>query len=1433
MLTRIIEFSIRNKLVIALLTAGLIAWGIFSLRNITIDAVPDITNNQVQIVTVSPNLAAQEVEQFITYPIEMTMANVPRVVELRSVSRYGLSVVTVVFEEKVPILDARQLVGQQLALAKSDIPEMYGEPELMPITTGLGEIYQYTLEVEEGYEEMYSAMDLRTIHDWIVKRQLNGIPGIVEISSFGGFVKQYEVAVDPNLLRAFNLSLLDVNQALESNNQNTGGGYIDKGPYVYYIRADGLLKDIRDIENVVVDTRGGNPVLIKDIGSVGISWAPRFGAMTKDGKGEAVGGITLMLKGGNASSIIKEIKERIEQVNNNLPEGVSIEPYLDRSVLVKKVIHTVSKNLVEGGLIVIFILLLMLGDWRAGLIVASVIPLAMLFAFSMMNAFGVTATVMSLGAIDFGLIVDATVIIVEGIIHQMEKQKAIQGKKHLDELVLGASLKIKNSAAFGALIILIVYFPLLTLVGIEGKMFKPMATTVSFAIIGSLILSFTYIPMVSSLFLRKRTSDRTTIADRVMGLLHRTYRPVFRFSLRQKPLIILIALGLLVSAFIFYNRLGAEFLPDLDEGDLAMQMTNPPGCSLEESIKSSTRAEKILLDSFPEVKNVISKIGTAEVPTDPMAIEDADIMITLKNKKEWTSANTRTELIEKMKASLSVIPGVAFEFTQPIQLRFNELLTGAKSDVVVKIYGEDLEVLFDRANDASRYIETIEGAEDVRVERIEGLPQIVIEYDRYKVASYGLNIADLNSMVRTAMAGEQAGYIFEGERKFDLVVRLGKDYRDYIADFDQLYIRTPSGKQVPLKEVAEIQYVDNPVQISRDNTHRRITIGMNVRNRDVQSVVDDVQEILTENTSLPPGYYYTYGGKFENLQSAFKRLKLIVPVALLLIFILLYFAFKSLKQAALIFSIIPLSIIGGVFALWIRGLPFSISAGVGFIALFGVAVLDGIVLINHLNELKEKGMTNLHRRIITATRNRLRPVAITSAVAALGFLPMAVSTTAGAEVQRPLATVVIGGIITSTFLTMVLLPLVYYYSEKWFSKPVKINKSALIILLLLIIQPLLAQDVKKRMVTLEEAEEIMLQNNPSLRQRELSLQQAQKLSGVKIDLGTTDVSYEYGQINSDIKDYRLSVGQNLANLPESMSKAKMYGKEAEKEQLNISLYREYLKKELRQAFVQYRYLENLADTIMQTVSNYNKLIGVAAEKRRLGETSSLEMLALQTEAGNMIIRYKDVNYRMESVLNNLQTLTYSDERLIPVKKQLEPVLIIEENNGTDTLHRSLWEKSLEQSRAQIGVEKSVLMPDFYFGYFNQKIDGLTGYQGVEAGVSLPLWFMPQQKKIASSKIEYKKNEFNVAEQEAQRQKQIRNVTGEMEMINEKLAFYRDNLVPVADSIEIAVIELYNSGDINYIELTRNLGNATSIREEYLGLIKTYNINAFELEYLKK
>lgn len=1430
MLTRIIEFSVRNKLIIALLVMGLIAWGIYSVKSITIDAVPDITNNQVQVVTISPNLAAQEVEQFITYPIEMTMANVPNVVELRSVSRYGLSVVTVVFEEKVPILDARQLVGQQLALAKAEIPVSYGDPSLMPITTGLGEIYQYTLEVKRGYEEMYNTMDLRTIHDWLVKRQLNGIPGVVEISSFGGLVKQYEVAIDPNLLRTFNLSLLDVNQALLSNNQNTGGGYISKGPYVYYIRADGLIRTMEDIEKVVVGTRNGVPVLIRDIGEVGISSPPRFGAMTSDGKGEAVGGITLMLKGGNASTIIEEIKRRVEQVNANLPEGLVIQPYLDRSVLVKKVIHTVAKNLIEGGLIVILVLLLMLGDWRAGLIVASVIPLAMLFAFSMMKTFGVSATVMSLGAIDFGLIVDATVIIVEGLIHQVEKQKHKLSGAEMDSLVLGTTLKIKSSAMFGALIILIVYFPLLTLVGVEGKMFKPMATTVSFAIIGALILSFTYVPMISSVFLKQNEKKRKSLSDRIMGLLHKTYRPVFRFALRNKAFVIISAFLMLGVSVVVYNRLGAEFMPDLDEGDLAMQMTNPAGCSLEESVRSSTMAEKILIESFPEVLHVISKIGTAEVPTDPMAIEDADIMITLKPRDEWVSAHTRSELINQMKESLSVIPGVAFEFTQPIQLRFNELLTGAKSDVVVKIYGEELDVLYDKALEAAKHIEPIEGAEDVRVERIEGLPQIVVNYDRQKIATYGLNIEDLNSMVRTAMAGEHAGYIFEGERKFDLVVRMKEEYRNYLTDFDELYVRTPSGQQVPLKEVAKISYVENPVQISRDNTHRRITIGMNVRGRDVQSVVDDVKSVLSVEVPLAPGYYYTYGGKFENLQSAFKRLKVIVPVALLLIFVLLYFAFTSLRQAVLVFTTIPLSIIGGVFALWIRGLPFSISAGVGFIALFGVAVLDGIVLINHLNELKERGVTNLHRRLIKATGNRLRPVAITSAVAALGFLPMAISTTAGAEVQRPLATVVIGGIITSTFLTMVMLPLVYYYFEKgikfrWLKKV-----PALMALLLIIPLSAKAQE-SPRQIDLDEAEKIMFENNPSLKSLNLGVEQYMVLGKMVPDLGMTELGYQHGQINSAATDYNITLRQNFGALSRGLTESRLYRREAEMMEVMTRLAEQDMVTSLRIKWNEWQYLNDLRELNGKMAGLYENLVRIAVARFESGEGSSLEMATLSNSAGSMILGLKETEYRMAALVTEIKALLFTDENIEP--RDEEFVLAIPSSADEGTLHGALFDKTLERSQAGVALAKSELAPDLFIGYFNQQIDGTGGFQGWEAGVALPLWFMPATKKITASRIELRRKELEVAEQKRMVSDMILNLESSNALVLEKIDYYRERMIPGAAMIEENIEAMFSSGEAGYIELVNTLGAALRTRQDYLELQMQHNRILYQLELLRK
>jgi cobalt-zinc-cadmium resistance protein CzcA len=1432
MLSKVISFSVRNKFLIILFTLALVGLGIYSMLNVSIDAVPDITNNQVQIVTTSPSLAAQEVEQFITYPIEMEMANVQHVEEIRSISRYGLSVVTVVFKENVDVLDARQLVGQQLQIARQEIPEGYGEPSLMPITTGLGEIYQYTLDVKPGYEDKYDPMELRTIHDWIVKRQLNGIPGIVEISSFGGFVKEYVVAVDPNLISSYNITLLDVNNALQQNNQNTGGSYVQKGPYAYYIRTNGLIKDFEDIKNIVVTTKNNIPVCIGNIAEVSFGYPPRFGAMTKDGKGEAVGGITLMLKGGNASQVIKEVKERIEQIRKNLPEGIDIVPYLDRSSLVNNVIKTVRTNLIEGGLIVIFILVLLLGNFRAGLIVASVIPLSMLFAFTMMKAFGVTATVMSLGAIDFGLIVDATVIIVESIVFQIEKSKKKLSAADVDDLTLSTTLRIRNSAAFGAIIILIVYFPILALSGIEGKMFKPMALTVGFAIIGALILSFTYIPVVSALFLKQKKHNKKTVADRIMDLFYRSYKPVFNLALRFKPVVLFTAILLFVSSLVVFNYLGAEFLPDLDEGDFAMQMTIPPGSSLSESVNTSTKAERILLDNFPEVKTVISKIGTAEVPTDPMAIEDADIMIILKPRKEWTSARTRDELADKMKEKLNVIAGAGFEFTQPIQLRFNELLTGAKTDVAIKIYGDDLEVLFDKANEAAGIIASVQGAADIKVEQIEGLPQLIIDYKRERMALYGLNIEEVNTMIRTALAGERVGVVFEGQRKFDLVVRLKEEYRSSFTDFSNLYIKTPLGNQVPLNEIASIGFADSPAQVSRDNTHRRISVGVNVRNRDVQSLVEEINEKLEAKLILPSGYYITYGGKFENLQSAMQRLRIVVPIALILIFILLYFAFSSLSQAFMIFMTIPLSIIGGIFSLWIRGLPFSISAGIGFIALFGVAVLDGIVLVNHLNELKLKGIVDIHERLKLGTKNRLRPVIITSAVASLGFLPMAISTTAGAEVQRPLATVVIGGIITSTFLTMIVLPLAYYYFEKGFRT--KNIKTAVTALLIFFSIPALAQD--EIPVSIEKAVSIVKHNNPVLKNAELLIEKNNFLKKSTLDFGDTEFDYQSGQINSAEQDYNITLRQNFNN-PLFNIKENEYFKTG----INLA-ESHYLEKEneiiyeLKKSFYLWQSLKHQINLIDTFLIRFEKSIQLADLQHEKGEINYLSKLSMENLYNKYVILEKKKKSQLLEAQLNFQSFLFSDTIFVPLMDMDNKlILAINNENVSDIVTSSPAVRSMEIKsdlmQKNVSLQRSLFFPDIHAGWFNQQIDGNKGFTGWEAGISLPLLGFSQHNKVRSSKIdaEIAENEHSYF---------INNTIKEVEVLfenydqqSDEINYYESTALPgawrAAESAEL----LFEKGEIGYFEFIRTTEDAMNWKLTYYEKLFELNKTILTIKYL--
>ena len=1029
MFQSIVKFAVRRKLFVALTTLFLFLGGLYAMLTLPVDAVPDITNNQVQIVTISPTLAPQEVEQLITIPVETSMSHIMNVEEIRSVSRFGLSLVTVVFKESVPTLQARQLINEQIQNVAAEIPQELGTPEMMPITTGLGEIYQYVLRVDEKHKGQYDAMELRTIQDWIVRRGLAGIPGIVEINSFGGYLKQYEIAIDPEVLTAMHLTIGDVFEALSRNNQNTGASYIEKKGRAYYIRSEGMIQHTEDIGRIVVANRGGMPVHISDIGRVGFGSPKRFGAMTIDGEGECVGGIAMMLKGANANVVTAHLQERMDKVQRMLPEGITIEPYLNRSELVNRNISTVIRNLVEGALIVFFVLMFFLGNVRASIIVASVIPLAMLFGFILMRLTGVSANLMSLGAIDFGIVVDGSIVIVEGILAHLYGRR-LAGRtlsaQEMDHEVEAGAGSVVQSAAFAVLIILIVFFPILTLTGIEGKYFTPMAQTLVYCIIGALLLSLTYVPMMCSLFLKRHISLRPTLADRFFAFLTRYYKGTLRLVKRYTGAIILSAFGLLTAALLLFTRLGAEFIPTLDEGDFAMQMTLPAGSSLTQSIELSKKAERVLCQRFPEVKHVVAKIGTAEVPTDPMSVEDADIMIIMKPFAEWTSASSREEMVEKMKQALEEVQGAEFNFSQPIQLRFNELMTGAKADIAIKLYGEDMDELYRKAKEAAEWVRQVPGADDVAVEQAMGLPQLVVHYDRTKLARYGVDIAELNSIIRTAYAGETAGVVFENERRFDLVVRLDQEKVQDL-DLSRLTVRNGEGLHIPVSELATITLVDGPLQINRDATKRRVVIGVNVRGADMQQVVQQISHTLEQHVKLQPGYYFEYGGQFENLQNAINTLLVVIPIALMLILLILFFAFRSVTWSLVVFSTVPLSLIGGIVALWLRGLPFSISAGVGFIALFGVAVLNGILMLNHFNALRRSTPRQLctGRVISLGCPHLLRPVFLTGLVASLGFVPMAIATSAGAEVQRPLATVVIGGLIVSTALTLVIIPAFY------------------------------------------------------------------------------------------------------------------------------------------------------------------------------------------------------------------------------------------------------------------------------------------------------------------------------------------------------------------------------------------------------------------------
>ncbi|WP_290792339.1 CusA/CzcA family heavy metal efflux RND transporter [Flavihumibacter sp. UBA7668] len=1459
MFEKIIKFSIKNKMAIGAMTALLVIWGVYSLSRLPIDAVPDITNNQVQVITLAPTLGAQEVEQIITAPIELSMANVPDVIEKRSISRSGISVITIVFKDKVDVYWARAQINERLKEAEAKIPQGVGEPSLAPITTGLGEIYQYVLHTKPGYEKKYSAMDLRTMQDWIIKTQLAGTPGVAEVSGWGGYVKQYEIAVDNEKLNSLNLTVVDIFEALEKNNENTGGSYIEQRNNTYFIRGLGQIKTLTDIEKIVVKNINNIPILIRDVATVQYGNATRYGAVTRNGEGEVVAGITLMLKGENFNQVIKNVKERMTQVQKSLPEGVIIEPFIDRTELVGRAIGTVRKNLIEGALIVIFILVLLLGNLRAGLVVASVIPLSMLFAFSLMKLFGVSGNLMSLGAIDFGLIVDGAVIIVESVVHRISMSKHHhQGipklsKQQMDDEVFESSRRMMNSAAFGQIIILIVYLPLLSLIGIEGKMFKPMAQTVAFAILGAFILSLTYVPMMSSLFLSRKTTHRRNISDRIIDFLKRIYTPMLASVLRFKKLTITIAVLLFAISIWIFSKMGGEFIPNLEEGDLTVEISMAQGTSLTQVVETFGKAEKILKENFPEVKQVVTRIGSSEIPTDPMPIERGDMMVAMKPKEEWKTAKTKEEMMEKMEEALSVLPGVNMEITQPMQMRFNELMTGIRQDVAIKIYGDDLDILTQHANKVAKLIAPIKGVGEPFVEKVTGLPQVIVEYNRDKMAQYGLNISDVNMILKTAFAGNVSGVVFEGEKRFDMVVRLQRNLRENIVNIENLYIPLPSGSKVPLDQVAKVEFKDAPAQVSREDGKRRIYVGFNVRGRDVERTVADIQQVLDQKLKLPTGYYITYGGQFQNLKEAKQRLSVAVPVAMFLILLLLYITFRSFSQMLLIFTAVPLATIGGVFALLIRGMPFSISAGVGFIALFGVAVLNGIVLIGYFNQLKQEGMTDIYQRVIEGTRVRLRPVIMTASVASLGFLPMALSTGAGAEVQKPLATVVIGGLITATILTLFVLPALYIL----FSGKIKFKKkrmktpppaSAIIISILFCILPatiIKAQTVQK---SLDETINIAVQNNYQLKSSSLSIRQNQLLQRTAYDIEKTNFLVTQDPTSGGNIDNSIGVTQTISLPGKYKAQSNFLRQQTILSEKSLEVAKYELIRDVKLAYYNLIYGKEKLKLLNYQDSLYRNFNDRAQVRYNAGETSNLERLTAETRYREIQLQKRQAEIDITINQLALQRLVNTTDAIVPLESEFYK-LAKEFSIDTAGLYNhpiiDYYKQRITVAEAEINAEKKKLLPDFNVGYFHQfVVKGFdpaklnrgytpsTRIAGLQLGVAVPIFSKSQKAKIEASKVQSKIAQTEVQLASANLNNSYYQLLNEYLKLQQAIDYYQSIGNSQANELLRISRFSYEKGEIGYIEFIQNITQAISTQLNYIETVREYNEVIIQLNSLK-
>lgn len=1419
-------------------SAGIIGAGIYSLLHLPIGAVPDITNNQVQVITTSKNLATQDIEKFITAPIELEMANLPNVTEIRSVSKFGLSVVTIIFDDEIGTYLPRQLIAEKIKSAEEKIPSGFGTPFMGPITTGLGEIYQYTLEVDSEHEHLYSLTDLRTIQDWVVKRQLSGIKGVVEVNTWGGNLKQYEVAIDPEKLRAMGISISEVFNVLEKNNSIAGGGYIERANESYFIRGEGLVTSLESIENMVVTLRDGVPVYVKNIAKVDFGVANRFGAITGNGEGEKVMGQIMMLKDANSKQVIADVHQRIEEVEKLLPPGISINGFLERGELVGKTTFTVAENLILGCLIVIFVVVLLLGNFRSGLVVASVIPMCLFFALTLMYIFGVDANLMSLGAIDFGIIIDGAVIIVEFIAFKITSERLAlnaaskeEKVKLTDHITFLGTTKMMRSAVFGQIIIIIVFIPILSLVGVEGKMFRPMALVFCFALIGAMIMCFTYVPVMASLFLKPIDPRKKTISTRIIHSIQRVFEPAIIWALRKKKWVLSGAGLLLLLTVFLFSRMGGEFVPTLDEGDMVIQPVLKTGTSLSKTIEATTQIEKIL-KTFPEVVQVVTRIGAAEVPTDPMSMEESDVIIKLKPQGEWITASTKDELADKFKVALSNIAGIDYEFTQPIEMRFNELITGVRADIAVKIFGEDLEILYEKAKEVEKLIQGVDGAADIIVEKVAGLPQMSVKYNDAKIAKYGLNTSDLNDIITMGFAGKTAGNVFEGEKQFDLVVRFDQDHRKEIEHLRTTSVLLPNGTSVPFYELAEISYSKGPAKISRDNTKRRIVIGINVRNRDLESVVKDIQKIIQAKIDLPTGYSVEYGGQFENLNSAKARLKIAVPIALILIFLMLYFAFKSGKEALMIFTAIPLSAVGGVLFLYLRDLPFSISAGVGFIALFGIAVLNGIVLIEHFKELKEHGITNINKRIIIGTQQRLRPVLLTAAAAALGFLPMAISTNAGAEIQRPLATVVIGGLITATLLTLIVLPVLYALFDSKM-KPLKVSKNSMLLLVFGIIS--ISGFSQNKSLSLQEIVQLALENNSSIKAQNYSLQATRELEKTAFSIDKTDVYFNHDQNNIAPNNLAL----NVWGINQRIQFPTIYGASKQVLQTNtelahtsLEIQKQNLVKNVHQAYYTVVYWSKMVENAHFLDSIYRDFSRIGELKFSSGETNNLERLTA-------ITKQKEIEIQLKICASNLEVASIHLRKIVQANEQFEIDLdgeflaqlsLIDSSNHLGVQYMN---QSVQQSQSQLSLTKQQLLPDLTIGLFQGSNAGTAPnrFYGIQGGVSIPLFFGADVAKIRAAKLDVLSKQSEAENYGTHLQATYNALISEVNSYKDGIDYYESTGKNLYSETMSSAVKAYQLGEIDFLQYISMVENANQIKINYLQQIYLYNSSVLNANYL--